>query len=87
MAVSLFQGASIGPLIDLAIQIDPSLIFSVFVGTSLAFACFSRVALVARSREYLYLGGLVSSRLSILLCYSNILVLNEKRLAMETPLL
>ncbi|KAG5089782.1 hypothetical protein JHK86_002394 [Glycine max] len=67
MAASLFQGASIGPLIDLAIQIDPSLIFSAFVGTSLAFACFSGAALVARRREYLYLGGLVSSGLSILL--------------------
>ncbi|XP_020217131.1 bax inhibitor 1 [Cajanus cajan] len=67
MLSSLFQGASIGPLIDLAVKIDPSLIFSTFVGTSLAFACFSGAALVARRREYLYLGGLVSSGLSILL--------------------
>ncbi|KAJ1391728.1 Bax inhibitor 1-related [Sesbania bispinosa] len=67
MASSLFQGASIGPLIDLAIQIDPILIFSAFVGTALAFSCFSGAALVARRREYLYLGGLVSSGLSILL--------------------
>ncbi|KAK7309076.1 hypothetical protein RJT34_05525 [Clitoria ternatea] len=67
MSSSLFQGASIGPLIDLAIQIDPSLIISAFVATSLAFACFSGAALVARRREYLYLGGLVSSGLSILL--------------------
>lgn len=44
-----------------------SLIFSAFVGTALAFACFSGAALVARRREYLYLGGLVSSGLSILL--------------------
>ncbi|XP_027361561.1 bax inhibitor 1-like [Abrus precatorius] len=67
MASSLFQGASIGPLIDLAVRIDPSVIFSAFVGTSLAFACFSGAALVARRREYLYLGGMVSSGLSILL--------------------
>ncbi|XP_027336425.1 bax inhibitor 1-like [Abrus precatorius] len=67
MALALFQGASIGPLIDLAIAIDPSLIFSAFVGTSLAFACFSAAALVARRREYLYLGGLLSSGISILL--------------------
>ncbi|KAK9275406.1 hypothetical protein L1049_022670 [Liquidambar formosana] len=43
MAAALFEGASIGPLIDLAIQIDP------------------------RRREYLYLGGLLSSGLSILM--------------------
>ncbi|XP_004511734.1 bax inhibitor 1 [Cicer arietinum] len=67
MAAALFQGASIGPLIDLAIQIDPSLIFSSFVATALAFGCFSGAALVAKRREYLYLGGLLSSGLSILL--------------------
>ncbi|KAI4315202.1 hypothetical protein L6164_028036 [Bauhinia variegata] len=67
MAASLFEGASIGPLIELAIDIDPSLIFGAFVGTSLAFACFSAASLVARRREYLYLGGLLSSGLSILM--------------------
>lgn len=37
------------------------------MGTSLAFASFSAAALVARRREYLYLGGLLSSGLSILM--------------------
>ncbi|KAK7262166.1 hypothetical protein RJT34_29727 [Clitoria ternatea] len=67
MASAMLQGASFGPLIDLAIAVDPSLIFSAFVATSLAFACFSAAALVARRREYLYLGGLLSSGLSILM--------------------
>jgi hypothetical protein len=44
-----------------------SLILTTFVATSLAFACFSAAALVARRREYLYLGGLLSSGLSILM--------------------
>ncbi|XP_004509031.3 bax inhibitor 1-like, partial [Cicer arietinum] len=43
------------------------LILTAFVGTSLAFACFSAAALVARRREYLYIGGLLSSGLSILM--------------------
>ncbi|KAJ4712651.1 bax inhibitor 1-like [Melia azedarach] len=67
MAAALFEGASIGPLIDLAIQIDASILVSAFVGTGLAFACFSVAAMVARRREYLYLGGLLSSGLSMLL--------------------
>ncbi|PKI38118.1 hypothetical protein CRG98_041483 [Punica granatum] len=67
MASSLFQGASIGPLIDLAIEIDPSILVSAFVGTALAFACFSAAALLAKRREYLYLGGLLSSGLSMLM--------------------
>ncbi|KAJ7011329.1 hypothetical protein NC653_001684 [Populus alba x Populus x berolinensis] len=67
MATALLQGASIGPLIDLAIQIDPSVLITAFVGTAVAFGCFSVAAMLARRREYLYLGGLLSSGLSILL--------------------
>lgn len=66
MASSLFQGASIGPLIDIVLQVDPSILISAFVGTAIAFGCFSAAATLARRREYLYLGGLLSSGLSIL---------------------
>ncbi|KEH27019.1 inhibitor of apoptosis-promoting Bax1 protein [Medicago truncatula] len=69
MAATLFQGASVGPLIDFSIQVDPNIIFSSFVATSLAFGCFSGATLVAKRREYLYLGGLVSSGLSILIWF------------------
>jgi FtsH-binding integral membrane protein len=67
MMAALFEGASIGPLIDLAIEIDPSILVSAFVGTAVAFGCFSAAAMLAKRREYLYLGGLLSSGLSILL--------------------
>lgn len=66
MAAALFQGASIGPLIELAINFDPSIVLGAFVGCAVAFGCFSAAAMVARRREYLYLGGLFSSGLSIL---------------------
>ncbi|KAJ9556053.1 hypothetical protein OSB04_010667 [Centaurea solstitialis] len=66
MASSVLQGASIGPLIELAIEVDPSILVSAFVGTAIAFACFSGAAMLARRREYLYLGGLLSSGVSIL---------------------
>ncbi|KAK1286366.1 Bax inhibitor 1 [Acorus calamus] len=67
MAASLLEGASIGPLIELAIDLDPSVIITAFVGTAVAFGCFSAAAVVAKRREYLYLGGLLSSGLSILI--------------------
>ena len=44
-----------------------SILVTAFVGTAIAFACFSCAAVVAKRREYLYLGGLLSSGLSILL--------------------
>ncbi|KAK4557725.1 hypothetical protein RGQ29_007477 [Quercus rubra] len=67
MAAATFEGASLGPLFDLANAIDPSILVTAFVGTALAFGCFSAAAMLARRREYLYLGGLLSSGLSILL--------------------
>ncbi|XP_047319718.1 bax inhibitor 1-like [Impatiens glandulifera] len=66
MAAALFEGASIGPLIELAIEIDPGMLISAFVGCAVAFGCFSMAAMLARRREYLYLGGLLSSCISIL---------------------
>ncbi|KAL3817975.1 hypothetical protein ACJIZ3_003880 [Penstemon smallii] len=66
MASALFQGASIGPLIELAIEFDASILVGAFVGCAVAFGCFSAAAMVAKRREYLYLGGLLSSGLSIL---------------------
>ncbi|KVH88626.1 Bax inhibitor 1-related protein [Cynara cardunculus var. scolymus] len=63
MASALFQGASIGPLIELAINFEPSILVSAFMGTAIAFACFSGAAMLARRREYLYLGGFLSSGL------------------------
>ncbi|PWZ26187.1 Bax inhibitor 1 [Zea mays] len=67
MAAALLEGASVGPLIKLAVEFDPSILVTAFVGTAIAFACFSCAAMVAKRREYLYLGGLLSSGLSILL--------------------
>jgi FtsH-binding integral membrane protein len=67
MAAALLEGASVGPLIKLAVDFDPSILVTAVVGTAIAFACFSCAAIVAKRREYLYLGGLLSSGLSILL--------------------
>ncbi|KAE8677405.1 Bax inhibitor 1 [Hibiscus syriacus] len=66
-ASAVFEGASFGPLIDLAIQIDPSVLVAAFVGTALAFACFSGAAMLAKRQEYLFLVGLLSSGVSMLL--------------------
>ena len=51
------QGLSVGPLVNAAINIDPSVVLTAFLGTSTVFACFSAAALVARRRSWLYLGG------------------------------
>jgi len=67
-AFALAQGATIGPLIHLALSLDNGvlLIAQAFVGASLIFGCFSASALLAPRRSYLYLYGALSSALSVL---------------------
>lgn len=66
MATAALEGASIGPLFESILDFDPRILVTGFVGTSLAFACFSGAAIVSKRREFLYLGGLLSSGFSIL---------------------
>lgn len=51
------QGMLTGPLVGVALEVDPSLVFTAFLGTSMVFACFSGAALVSRRRSWLFLGG------------------------------
>jgi len=64
------QGLSLGPLLEAVADIDPTIIITAFFGTCVVFACFSASALYAKRRSYLYLGGLLSSSLSLLLFLS-----------------
>ncbi|KAI3680354.1 hypothetical protein L2E82_50406 [Cichorium intybus] len=70
MAMAFSLGASNGPIIKLALNLDPSiLMMSAFMGAAIAFACFAGAATLARRREFLYLGGLLSSIYFWLLVY------------------
>lgn len=60
------NGMSLSPLISQAIYIDPALIVTAFLGTVTVFACFTGAAVVAKRRQYLYLGGLLASALSLM---------------------
>jgi len=57
-------GLSTGPLLDMAISIDPSIIVTAFFGTCMVFICFTLAAMFAPDRKYLYLGGILMSLLS-----------------------
>lgn len=66
----LLEGMSIGPIVNLALQIDPSLITTALVSTLGIFVSFSLAALYSDKRQTMYLGGLLSSGLSILFALS-----------------
>lgn len=66
MGFSFCTGLGLGPLMDVVIQIDPSIIPTAFFATTLIFVCFTLSALWAEQRAYLYLGGTLLSGLSML---------------------
>lgn len=65
-----FQGMTLGPLIQLATYIDPSLVVTAFLGTVAVFGCFTASAMIAKRRSYLYLGGILGSAVSVMLVLS-----------------
>ncbi|GJD06054.1 Probable Bax inhibitor 1 [Galdieria sulphuraria] len=56
-----------GPLIEVALETDPSIFLTAVSGTAVVFLCFSGAAIVAERKSYLFLGGFLSSSLSVLL--------------------
>lgn len=66
LGFAFMSGLGTGPLLDLAIQINPSIIPNAFMMSAVIFACFSGAALFAPDGSYLYLGGTLLSGLSTL---------------------
>jgi FtsH-binding integral membrane protein len=67
LGFAFLTGLGMGPLLQMAIMMNPSLVPSAFMLTSAVFACFTGAALVAPDGKYLYLGGTLLSGLSSLL--------------------
>jgi len=65
-----FQGASIGALVQLVLELDPNIVTLAFIGSVAVFASFSGSAYFAKRRSYLYIGGFLGSMLSTLLFLS-----------------
>jgi FtsH-binding integral membrane protein len=56
-ATALFTGIYLSPLINLAIAVDPQIVVTAFLLTTVIFVCFTLSALLTKKRTYLYLGG------------------------------
>eukprot|EP00243_Klebsormidium_subtile_P004668 TRINITY_DN18816_c0_g1_i1.p1 TRINITY_DN18816_c0_g1~~TRINITY_DN18816_c0_g1_i1.p1 ORF type:complete len:255 (+),score=66.80 TRINITY_DN18816_c0_g1_i1:288-1052(+) len=67
MGAAFLQGCSLGTLVQVILAIDPSIVLMAFLGTTAVFACFSAAALLAQRRSYLYLGGVLSSAISVMM--------------------
>jgi len=67
---AFLTGVGLGPVMDHVIALNPSIIVTAFLGTSVIFVCFTLSALYAKRRSYLFLGGTLLSGLSLLFLVS-----------------
>jgi len=70
VTLGLTQGASIGPLIQLALRVDPSAIAIALFLTANVFVCLTATAFYSSRRSTLLLGSILSTGLSMLLWIS-----------------
>jgi FtsH-binding integral membrane protein len=65
-AFGFFKGASLAPLIEYALDVHPEVVTMAFMATCLVFVSFSLSALLSQKRSWLFLGGILSSSISVL---------------------
>lgn len=70
LAFGFLQGLSLGPLLTTVFAVDSDLVFMAVVGTMLAFVSFTGAALFSPRRSFLYLGGLLSFTVFIVMISS-----------------
>jgi FtsH-binding integral membrane protein len=67
LGFAFLTGLGLGPLLQLAVMMNPTIVPTALMVTSAVFACFSGAALFAPDGKYLYLGGTLLSGLSTLM--------------------
>ncbi|XP_034252449.1 probable Bax inhibitor 1 [Thrips palmi] len=67
---AFFTGMGMGPLLDMVVRVDPSIIVTAFLSTAAVFVSFSASALLATRGSWLYLGGTLMSLLSSMFLFS-----------------
>jgi len=62
----VFEGLSIGPIVNQSLYLDPSIVVTAFLGAAAIFACFTAASLFSKQRSLLYLGGVLGSALMVM---------------------
>ncbi|XP_013146388.1 PREDICTED: probable Bax inhibitor 1 [Papilio polytes] len=64
LGFGLTSGIGMGPLLEYVSVVDPSIIVTALLGTSLVFVCFSIASMLAERGSWLYLGGTLMTLLT-----------------------
>ena len=63
---AIFKGLTLAPLIQYSLYMDPSMIAVALSCTAIVFLSFSASVLMTESRQFMYVGGLLGSMMSVL---------------------
>ncbi|XP_053983732.1 probable Bax inhibitor 1 [Hylaeus anthracinus] len=70
LGFAFLSGLGLGPLFQMIIAINPSIIVTALMGTTVVFVSFSISSLLAERGRWLYLGGILISLLNIMVLFS-----------------
>jgi len=70
LGFAFLSGLGMGPLLEAVIAIDPSIVVTALVGTSVIFVSFSIAAFLAERGRWLYLGGTLLSLMNLMMIFS-----------------
>ncbi|XP_050579813.1 probable Bax inhibitor 1 isoform X2 [Bombus affinis] len=70
LGFAFFSGLGLGPLLQLVISVNPTVIVTALIGTIVIFVSFSISSLLAERGRWLYLGGTLISLLNIMVLFS-----------------
>lgn len=70
LGFAALSGVGMGPLLEHVLYVDPSIIITALLGTTLVFVSFSICAMLAERGRWLYLGGTLMTLMSTLLILS-----------------
>ncbi|XP_005108925.1 probable Bax inhibitor 1 [Aplysia californica] len=60
---ALCSGISLGPLLQMVVSLEPTIVTTALAGTAVIFISFTMAALLSRNRMFLYMGGFLMSAL------------------------
>jgi len=79
-------GLGMGPLLDMAISVDPAIVMTALLGTIVVFACFSACALFSERFTFIYLGGPLLSMLTAMSLMSLAALMFGSRMLMQVQI-
>ncbi|XP_026329428.1 probable Bax inhibitor 1 isoform X2 [Hyposmocoma kahamanoa] len=86
LGFGLTSGMSMGPMLEYVSMVNPAIIMTALLGTTVVFVCFSITAMLADRGSYLFLGGTLLTMLTSLSLMSLVNLFMQSQILYQTHL-